>query len=180
MGVTPGLFHGGLAGPLPGVPHAPCRRGRERNGRAASVRARQARGRLGGRARARDRRGSSTRRRSRALVELAHGGDFGRDDVLGVARRAEDVRPRGRAIHFGGRPPRWMPASRARSSSRLATPFASRKVSQASPSGRTDKPAKKPTPALWGAFSLQEKGVPIGRRTARVDGRQKLASLGRE
>lgn len=41
------------------------------------------------------------------------------------------------------------------------------------------KPAKKPKPATacWGAFSLKMNGVPIGKRWARVEGRQKFASL---
>jgi hypothetical protein len=77
--------------------------------------------------------------------------------------------------------PRWIPPSRALSSSTLPTPFASPKVSHASQSDRTEKPAKYPNPAiaLYGAFSLKKNGVPTGRFTRRIEGRQKLASFGR-
>jgi hypothetical protein len=60
------------------------------------------------------------------------------------------------------------------------TPLAAPKVSHASQSGSTEKPAKYPNPAMaWcGAFNLKKNGAPKANRCARADGRQKFASLG--
>lgn len=62
--------------------------------------------------------------------------------------------------------------SRDLSSRSDATPLAKPKLSHASQSGRTEKPAKYPKPAIcrYGASSLKKNGVPTASRRGRVDG----------